>query len=221
MVAPEQSGQGGLPPESVSARDAVLKAARELLSEHEGPRFSLAAVAERSGRNIALVSYHFGGKDQMLLSILREDQQALRLPLEKLAAAEIDPVAKLGRHLSGMVEVHARRPYLTALTHELLRRGDAATREIVTTEVVRPVIEFQRKLLEEGVAAGVFRPVDPFSFYLNTVGAIDMLFSARATLQFGFGERSSDPALRARFVRETLALILHGVSAHPGLIDKE
>ena len=57
-------------PEITGGRKALLAAARELLSEHGGSRFSLAEVAARSGKNSALVKYYFGGKQQMLVAIL-------------------------------------------------------------------------------------------------------------------------------------------------------
>lgn len=196
-------------------RAALLAAARALLSENGGSRFSLAEVARRSGKNIALVSYHFGGKEQMLQAILKEDHQSVLDPIEDLGASDLPAMHKLERHLSGMVELHARRPYLTALTHELLRRSDDETSKAIADQIVRPVIAFQQRLLDQGRAEGVFREVDPFAFYLNVVGGIDMLFSARATIEFGFRYRMDDDALRQRFVRETLALLTHGIAAPP------
>lgn len=198
---------------AVDGREALLAAARELLTENGGSRFSLAEVAARSGRNIALVSYYFGGKEQMLLAIVNEDEAAITRPLQDLLNADFPVQEKLERHLWGMVELAARRPYFNALIHELLRRSDAATRELIVQKMIRPVVAFQKALLEQGQAEGVFRPIDPFTFYLNVVGGVDMLFAAHATVELGFGERSDDPALRERFVRETLALILNGVRA--------
>jgi TetR/AcrR family transcriptional regulator len=192
-----------------------MAAARELLTENGGSRFSLAEVAARSGKNIALVSYHFGGKEQMLVAIATEDEVAVTQPLQALLAADLPVLVKLERHLRGLVELHARRPYFNALIHELLRRSDAATRELIIEKVIRPMVAFQKALLEQGQAEGVFRPVDPFAFYLNVVGGVDMLFAAQATVELGFGERSDDSALRERFVRATLALVLDGMRAPP------
>lgn len=197
-------------PETTDGRKALLAAARELLSENGGSRFSLAEVAARSGKNSALVKYYFGGKEQMLLAILKEDQDAIMQPLFELMDSDLPAIKKLERHLGGLVELHARRPYFSALTHELLRRSDAKTTKTIAVQIVRPVIQFQRRLLEQGYAEGVFRQIDPLSFYLNTMGGVEMLFGARATLEFGFGESCDDPALRRRFVRETLSIVLKG-----------
>ena len=74
------------------------------------------------------------------------------------------------------------------------------------------MIAFHRALLDQGKAEGVFRDVDPFAFYLNVVGGIDMLFMARATIEDGFGYRMDDAELRRRFVRDTVDLVLNGVT---------
>jgi TetR/AcrR family transcriptional regulator len=202
-----------LRPEVGDGREALLAAARQLLSENEGSRFSLAEVAARSGKNSALVKYYFGGKQQMLMAILKEDQDAILKPLFKLMDSDLPAAQKLERHLSGVVELHARRPYFSALTHELLRRSDKKTAKAIAVQIVRPVIEFQRRLLEQGYAEGAFRRIDPFSFHLTVMGGVEMLFAARATLEFGFSNSSDDPAVRQRFVRETLSIVLQGIEA--------
>jgi len=200
---------------SGEGRAALLTAARELLSEHGGSRFSLASVAKRAGMNIALISYYFGGKEQMLLEILNEDEEVVFRPLAQLSAADLPAFKKLERYLSGVVELYARRPYLNILTHDLLRRSDDDTARRIAARVVTPVIDFHRALLAQGKAEGVFRDVDPFAFYLNVMGGVDMLFAARATIEHGFGYRMNDADLRKRFVRETLAIVTHGVATSP------
>lgn len=199
-------------PGSGEGRSALLVAARELLSEHGGSLFSVAEVAKRAGMNIALVSYYFGGKEQMLRAILDEDEEASFGPLKVLAAVDMPAIKKLERYLSGVVELYVRRPYLNILIHDLLRRSDEATRKDIAARVVTPVIAFHRALLAQGKAEGVFRDIDPFTFYLNVVGGIDMLFMARATIEDGFGYRMDDAELRRRFVRETVDMVINGVA---------
>ncbi len=208
-------------PGSGDGRSALLDAARELLSVHGGSRFSVAEVAKRSGMNIALVSYYFGGKEQMLRAILDEEEGAVFGPLKKLAVADMPAVTKLERYLNDVIELHVRRPYLTILIHDLLRRSDEATRKEIAAHVVTPVIEFHRALLAQGKAEGVFRDIDPFAFYLNVVGGIDMLFMARATIEDGFGYRMDDTELRRRFVRETVDIVFNGVATPQAKLKTE
>ncbi len=193
------------------ARNVILDVARDLLAEHGGSRFSLAEVASRSGRNVALVSYYFGGKEEMLLAILKEDEAAILGPLQALERSPQSAEAKLRQHIAGMVELHARRPYLSALVHELLRRSGKVIAKDIASRFIRPVIRFQKKILKQGVAEGSFRAADSTILYLYIVGGIDMLISARATLLYGFGESYNDAALRKRFIDETIALVMDGL----------
>lgn len=202
--------QGG-----VDGRTALMVAVRELLSEHGGSRFSLAEVALRAKRNIALVSYYFGGKEQMLIAILQEDEDAFLGPLRELVASDLPADQKLEQHLNGWVDMIANRPYLNVLIHELLRRSGPEVGEDIANRFVRPTIELQAQILAQGEREGLFRKLDPFVFYLNVMGGIDMLFSARSTIEFGFGRRMDDAATRASFVKDTLSLILHGALANP------
>lgn len=197
----------------IDGRNAFMAATRELLSEKGGSRFSLAEVAARTGRNIALVSYYFGGKEQMLIAVLDEDEEAVLGPIRWLRDSDLPAEQKLEMYVAGMVELMSRRPYLNVLIHELMRRSGKAVGEDIANRFTRPIIEFQAALLAQGKAEGVFRDVDPFAFYLNVMGGIDMLFSARATIRFGFGLRMDDADLRERFVRETVALVMDGARA--------
>lgn len=199
----------------VDGRTAIMVAVRELLSEHGGSRFSLAEVAVRSGRNIALVSYYFGGKEQMLTAILEEDEHAFYGPLREIVASDLPADQKLERHLSDWVDMVASRPYLIILIHELLRRSGPEIAEDIANRFVRPTIELQAQILEQGERQGLFRKLDPLVFYLNVMGGIDMLFNARSTIELGFGRRMDDTATRTKFVKDTLSLVLHGALANP------
>jgi AcrR family transcriptional regulator len=67
-----------------------LKAAQELLSAKGLEGFKLADVAARAGANVALVSYYFGGKDELLDEVIRQTgvqvAQARTMRLEALLA---------------------------------------------------------------------------------------------------------------------------------------
>ncbi|WP_256849209.1 TetR/AcrR family transcriptional regulator, partial [Pantoea sp. Ft+CA_17] len=53
--------------------DKLLLAASELMIESNSIEVSLSEIAQRSGVNAALVKYHFGNKDGLLLALLARD----------------------------------------------------------------------------------------------------------------------------------------------------
>lgn len=192
---------------------ALLEAVRRLVAERGNVDFSLSEIAETSGKNSALVSYHFGGKEQLLLAALLDSQDELMHPLEALQAMDLPADEKLRMHLEGLVEVHARNPHLNTLTRVLLRRSSDETAKEIAARFVHPMISFQAAILEQGHSEGLFRKVDPFTFLLTSIGAIDMLFAARATIEFGFGRKSLDEAQRKEFAAELYAILVAGISA--------
>lgn len=199
--------------ESPEGRSAILQAARALLGERGGSRFTLAEVATRAGKNVALVSYYFGGREKMLIAILDEDQAIMTKPLDKQLDLDLPAEVKLERHLSGMVKLWSKRPYLNALVAELLRRSGKSSQDEIVNRLLRPTIEVQRAVLEQGRAEGVFRDIDPMIFYLYVMGAVDMLFNARNTMENVFGCNADDAAVRKHFVTQTMSLVMDGLRA--------
>src|SRR5918911_3133677 len=79
--------------------EKLLVAASELMIERASIEVSLSDIAQKSGVNSALVKYHFGNKDGLLLALLARDAETEVLNLEFLLAQPIAPVAKLKLHI--------------------------------------------------------------------------------------------------------------------------
>lgn len=54
----------------------LLVAAGDLMIERNSTEVSLSEIAQKSGVNAALVKYHFGNKDGLLLALLARDAAA-------------------------------------------------------------------------------------------------------------------------------------------------
>src|SRR5258707_10953958 len=75
--------------------EKLLVAASELMIERSSIDVSLSDIAQKSGVNAALVKYHFGNKDGLLLALLARDAATEVANLEYLLAQPITPTAKL------------------------------------------------------------------------------------------------------------------------------
>jgi len=94
----EQAGMGSELNTNVPARlpggknttaDKLVVAASELMIERSSIEVSLSDIAQKSGVNAALVKYHFGNKDGLLLALLARDAAIEVTHLEYLLAQPI------------------------------------------------------------------------------------------------------------------------------------
>src|SRR6267142_1263153 len=150
-----------IPPRSSAARNAtaekLLVAASELMIGRSSIEVSLSDIAQKSGVNAALVKYHFGNKDGLLLALLARDAATEVANLEYLLAQPIAPTAKLRLHIAGIIRAYHQFPYMNRLIHYLLHESSAEAADEVSKFFVAPLLDFQRRLLAEGIRAGELR----------------------------------------------------------------
>lgn len=205
--------------EKVSARDQLLEAASALMIEKDTIDIPLGEIAQRAGLNSALVSYYFGGKEGLLMALAKRDTAHALREMDALMEADAPPDSKLKKHLAGIINFNFRYPYMTRLIHVLLRDPASENSREITEFFTGPVTRAQAKLLQDGIAAGLFRDVDPVLFYFSTIGACDYLFWGGSALRFVFGQEKVDDAMRRRFIDHTIELILDGCRAKPAPAD--
>ena len=188
--------------------DKLLLAASELMIENNSIEVSLSEIAHRSGVNAALVKYHFGNKDGLLLA---RDAATEMTNLDYLMAQPIAATAKLKLHIAGIMRAYQQFPYMNRLIHHLLHGSNTEAADEVAKFFVGPLLEFHRRLLAEGLEAGEFRKVDPVLFYTSLIGACDHLFFYRHAMSRAIGVGPvTDDVCRA-YVAHLEMLLLDGM----------
>ncbi len=193
----------------------LLAAASALMIERGETVVSLADIARRSGLNSALVKYHFGNKDGLLLALLKRDASSAMKALDALERLDASPTARMKLHIAGIVNAYHRSPYLNRLIHVLLHQRGPDVAQAVSDFFVKPLVDFERRLLEEGAARAEFRPVDPLIFYFTLFGACDHLFYGRQALRHGFGVTEVDDDLRRRLIAHVTDMVLGATLIDP------
>jgi AcrR family transcriptional regulator len=190
--------------------ERLLQATHELMLEHGGVEPSVAGLCERAGVQVGMVSYCFGGKQQLLEALLERTIAGVIAELHRLAATDLPPAEKLRRHVVGVVRNFVRYPYAQRLSQTLAAGGPPVTQ--MADQFARPLLDFYRELLHQGAAAGDFRDVDPTMFLFSLVGMCEFLFAARSWLEDAAGE-NIDEAMIERFTDHTAELVLRGIAA--------
>src|SRR5260221_3122724 len=92
-----------LPSGKNTTAEKLLVGASELMIERSSIEVSLSDIAQKSGVNAALVKYHFGNKDGLLLALLARDAPTEMSQLENLLGQPISPNSKLRLHIGGII----------------------------------------------------------------------------------------------------------------------
>src|SRR6516162_4410541 len=219
MCAPP-AGMGALLNNIVPARlqaaknptaEKLLVAASELMIERSSIDVSLSDIAQRSGANAALVKYHFGNKDGLLLALLARDAATELSNLEYLLVQPITPTEKLKLHIGGIIRAYRRFPYMNRLIHYLLHESTAGSADEVSKFFVAPLLDFHRRLLAEGIKADEFRKIDPVLFYTSLIGACDHLFFGRHAMSRATGVGPVTDEVCRDYIKHMEALICGGM----------
>jgi AcrR family transcriptional regulator len=191
--------------------EKLLMAASELMIERSSIDVSLSDIAQKSGVNAALVKYHFGNKDGLLLALLARDAATEVANLEYLLAQPIPPTAKLKLHVAGIIRAYRRFPYMNRLIHYLLHETSEEAAGEVSKFFVAPLLDFHRRLLAEGIRAGEFRKIDPVFFYTSLIGACDYLFFGRQAMSRASGVGPVTDQVCRDYIKHMEALICGGM----------
>lgn len=179
-----------------AAREQLLETASQIMRDEDTVDVSLSELAARSGLNSALVKYYFGNKAGLMKALLERDFAGILKAVDTLLAKEADPETKLRLHMSAVVNTFFRTPYIHRLLMRLIRQEPPEVAQHLADTCLQPILDAYERLIGEGVAAGVFRPVDPQFFYFTVIGAADRFFSARLVLRYCSGRDVLDESLR-------------------------
>lgn len=195
-----------------NGRDLLLAAASELMTEMGTTEVSLHQIARRAGLTAPLVKYWFGSKDGLLLALAERDTEVSLKQLAELMAMDLDPATKLRIHIHGIVRTYARYPYLNRLLDQLLWDQESESSRSIRMGFMLPLMDAQRKILEDGIAAKQFKPVDHKYMYFLIVGTCNYIFSTRVAVYQLVGDKKVGKDLARDYSTFAADVILRGIS---------
>lgn len=178
--------------------NALLQAAEQLLAEQGAASLSLRAVAKQAGVSHAAPYRHFRDKAALLRALAQGGFERLAGAIEVATGnASQNPEQKLVEAGVAYVRQAVERPALTRLMFggSVAVEDDAAYRQASTA-----AFEALLKIIEEGVAAGVFRARDPHELALvawTSMHGVAMLVTAGLLDRNAFGNGDIDDQVRS------------------------
>ena len=110
-----------------------------------------------------------------------------------------------------MVDTFFRTPYIHRLLMRMIRESAPDEAQRLADSYLKPLLGAYERIISDGVAAGVFRPVDPQLFYFTVIGAADRFFSARLVLKYCSATDVLDESLRDRYRAHLNEFVVAGI----------
>jgi len=128
-------------------------------------------IARRAKVNKAMIYYHFKGKEDLYRTLLRGMFTRAAERLQAIAGGPGAPAEKVDRAIAGMAAFIEQHTFFPAIMlRELAEGGAHLDRE--TLKALAAVPRSVADIVEEGVALGHFRAVDPVFAYFSMVAPI-------------------------------------------------
>ncbi len=142
-------------------RKQITRAAYEIVAEKGYYNFTMMDIAQRAGVSSGLIHYYFKDKENMLVILLREMQQNIRIATEKAIDQTADPKEKLDIFMNQAFNlVEEEREYLY-VTYDFLTQIKFNERmQRIMSKLYRGYRETMVGILRAGKENGAFRDVD-------------------------------------------------------------
>jgi len=146
-----------------SASDRILDAAEKLFSELGYSGTSIRAIAAESDSNVSLVSYYFGGKEQLLVELMRTRGQFFKDQYDQIIGNEnISYTDKVKLMLNVYIDKTCGAQKMTRIMMSEIGLGKntLAVQHYLHEKITGNRIRMAN-LIRSGMQAGEFRKVDP------------------------------------------------------------
>lgn len=208
---PQERAQRASRKVSAKTKSALFKGLHRLLCGSPGTLPTIIAISKESGINAALITYHFGSKDELFMALLESILERRKEETRNLIEKDLPPIEKLKSYISGLVDVYFEHPYLTQLTVYLVSGSTPEIGERVSSDLVKPIQVNQEELLQQAIDAGLVTLSDAKFFYFMLLGSCERMFTSRFALAGIFGINQVTPALKQSYAEYVEHVILHGI----------
>ena len=151
--------------------DLILAAAALEFAERGFAGARVDRIARRAKVNKAMLYYHFTSKQRLYRTLLRRMFTLAAARLQAIAAGPGAPADKVDRAVAGMAAFIQEHTFFPAIMlREVAEGGAHLDRDTLKTLAAVP--RAVAGIVQEGVAAGDFRPIDPMFAYFSMLAPI-------------------------------------------------
>lgn len=197
-----------------TTRDNLLKAAIKVFAKHGYDGGSVEKISAAAKSVDRMIYYYFGNKEGLFVAVIEEIYRRFN---EAEAALELDladPVTALGEMIRFVLRYYRAHPeFVSLLNSENLHRGKHIAKSMRAQDYSSPAIGTTDRVLQAGIARGVFRPdITARDLYLIIAAAGYFHQSNRFTLSAFLGEDLEGPDALARWEVFVVDMVQRGLA---------
>lgn len=190
----------------------ILNAAAPLFAQKGFAAVSVKELAEAAEVNIALISYYFGGKENLYAAILETQFELVDNIIASIRSEENCPIEKIRHFSQKFVKLHKSYPY----THRLIY-GEIVNSTNCYETLVKPGImrnhTFLTECIQSGMESGQIRPdIKPDCANLLLDSILHFYYISNH-LADDFLESDKDKA--EYYMAEAIEMFLRGILSNP------
>jgi len=201
-----------------ATRGAILEAALQEFAAEGVAGARTDAIARAAGVNKALLYYYFHDKESLYGAALDHAFSRVAHAIEQALELELPPREKILAVAGAHFDVISQSPVFPRLVQrEMMRAGRAGSPHIrqLAERFMKPTQMRLAALVQEGIAAGEFRPVDPLHFVLSMVALNVFYFSSAPVVAHITQKDPLSPEMIAARRKAVLDLLAAGLLCEP------
>jgi len=171
-------GLGAVPAAMACARVRILRAAARLYATRGYEGTSVREVAEAAGVTKPLVHYHFGSKEQLFASLLRESMDSCRTRFTDAVNRGATAHERLRALLAAQFERAREAPEIVAFVHEVMSMPGLLPLGFDYKAEGCELFELYVRVIEDGQRSGEFRAVDARAVVVMAIATVGMYVAA-------------------------------------------
>jgi TetR/AcrR family transcriptional regulator len=180
---PPRLGSRGQPEES---RAAILQAAAKEFAELGIAGARTDAIAREARVNKALLYYYFKDKETLYGAVLDDAFSGMKLNIFKALDSDLPPREKIIAYVGAYFDfIASNQIYPRLMQREMMRakEGHSVYIDRLVKTYFQPVYKRVGEVLQQGIADGEFRKVDPAHFVPSMVAMIVFYFSSAPVMR--------------------------------------
>jgi len=158
-------------------KTTILNVAEELFSTKGFEAASVREIAEAAKVNVAMISYYFGSKENLMLHLFKYRMDASKLKIENIIKDNsLKPFEKVEKLLGDYITkvINNQAFYKIMVSEQVLRQNPAIIKQI--SELKKGYADLTTELLKEGQAQKLFKKeVDVFMMMNTMTGTVTQI----------------------------------------------